>query len=500
MYEENAIVIDFASKETLIENIKSSLVCLNECDTKRIELLLAELKDDLFFYIEYPYIDNHYRDTYYSYYSAKFQTYERNCLRVHIFSENVSDNITDNDNRYLGYFIVRPLAAHPLGKSFISPKAFKNNNFVCCLCKQTVNLTGVRLSVNAFPHVVQDEETHKCAESVIWMLLSYFGTKYGSHSSLLPSDIRKQIGAVLRHRLLPSSGLTLEEITICLNSTNHNCLYYLFDNKAGSLSPLYFIVMQIYIESGMPFIVAYTDENDANGHVVLSIGHENIDFNDVYKTFSGLGDRNWHEVSEYKKNLVFIDDNFSPYVVDNCEGEIERYKPEKSGDKGINYKVRGFIVPTHKHMYMDALAAYKLVTTIFNEKITGLAASSGRRWITRLLLTSSKDFKHALLDDDYINDDYRTLFLNMLMPRFIWLCEIYDENTYKPNLHGEQVCSGLMLIDVTEVNSLSSVLAYVVDDIFYKNRETYFEPVAAIKFEKKAYMHNLKGEWNEWQS
>ena len=32
---------------------------------------------------------------------------------------------------------------------------------MCCLCKQSVNLSGIPLSVNAFPHVVQDEETHK---------------------------------------------------------------------------------------------------------------------------------------------------------------------------------------------------------------------------------------------------------------------------------------------------------------------------------------------------
>ena len=47
-----------------------------------------------------------------------------------------------------------------------------------------------------------------------------------------------------------------------LNSTNHNCLYYLFNSKTSDTSDvaLYFIAMQIYIESGMPFIVAYTME------------------------------------------------------------------------------------------------------------------------------------------------------------------------------------------------------------------------------------------------
>ena len=227
MVQNETVKIQLASKDNLCEILLSSFYFLDSIDLKRIELLLESLKDNLTFYVEYPYVDSHFRDTYYFYYSTKFHNYKRDCARVHIFSEDVTYNIKDNDERYLGYFIIRPLSNHPLGKSFISPKAFKNDDFVCCLCKQSVNLSGIPLSVNAFPHVVQDEETHKCAESVIWMLLSYFGTKYGTYNSLLPSDIRKKIGNVLKHRLLPSSGLTLEEITICLNSSNHNCLFYI---------------------------------------------------------------------------------------------------------------------------------------------------------------------------------------------------------------------------------------------------------------------------------
>lgn len=495
MIHNETVKIEKASKENLSEKLVKNLNFSETLDIQRINILLENLKDNLFFYIEYPYIDSHYRDTYYFYYSTKFRNYERNCVRIHIFSEDVTDNIKDDDERYLGYFIVRPLAKHPLGKSFISPAAFKNDSFVCCLCKQSINLVGIKLSVNAFPHVVQDEETHKCAESVIWMLLSYFGTRYGTYNSLLPSDIRKKIGTVLKHRLLPSSGLTLEEITICLNSSNHNCLFYISDSNKNSFASLSFFVMRIYIESGMPFIVAYTDEKDENGHVVLAIGHENSSFNGVFNDFSNKSDKNWHDISEYKKNLVFMDDNFSPYTIDNCEGQIKRYSSE-----GIQYRIRGFIVPTHRHMHMDALAAYKLVSTIFNDKLAGLASFPDKRWITRLLLTSSKDFKNKILHDSVICDEYRHYLLNLLMPRFIWICEIYDEQFYIPDKTDIQICSGLIIIDVTEISSLNSVIAFFLNEIQYENNGDYLKPVKAIRFEKEAYRHNLKGDWNKWQS
>lgn len=493
MTMEKTVTIFFVSNSTeLKERIRKCIAFPESYDFSRIDKLLLKLKDTLFFCIESPYIDSHYRDTYYSYYASKFQDYERTCLRVHVFSENVQDSIEDNDERYLGYFIVRPLPSHPLGRSFIAPAAFKDDGFLCCLCKQSISLTGIHLSVCAFPHVVQDEETHKCAESVVWMLLSYFGTKFCSYNTLLPSEIRRKIDSISKHRLLPSNGLTLEEITMCLNSTNHNCLYYLFDDKTSDKA-LYFIVMRIYIESGMPFIVAYTDEHDAN-HVVLAVGHEDIDFNAIHIKFTEYGDKCWHDVSAFGKQLVFMDDNFPQYVVDNCEGEIGRYKPK------VKYRVRGFIVPTHRHMHMEALGAFKLMNTIFDEKNTGLASLGNRRWITRLFLTSSKNFKHSLIDDDVIDDEHRGHFLFMLMPKFIWVCELYDERSYKPNANGVQVCSGVLVFDATEMGAVSSILAYYVENWYYENLGTYLNPIETeFLFRKKAYKHNLKGAWNEWQ-
>lgn len=493
MTKEKTVTVFFAPNSAdLKKHIKECVAFPDSYDFSRIDNLLSKLKDTLVFYIESPYIDSHYRDTYYSYYASKFQDYERTCLRVHIFLEDVMNDIEDDDERYLGYFIVRPLPLHPLGRSFIAPAAFKNDSFLCCLCKQSINFMGFHLSVCAFPHIVQDEETHKCAESVVWMLLSYFGTKFCSYNTLLPSEIRRKIDSISKHRLLPSNGLTLEEITVCLNSTNHNCLYYLFDDKTPD-KVLYFIAMRIYIESGMPFIVAYTDEHGAN-HVVLAVGHENIDFDAIHAKFTGYNDKCWHDVSAYEKQLVFMDDNFPQYVVDNSEGEISRYKPK------MNYKIRGFIVPTHRHMHMDALGAFKLMNTIFDEKNTGLASLGNERWITRLFLTSGKSFKHSLIDDNVIDDEHRGYFLSMLLPKFIWVCELYDECSYKPNANDVQVCSGILLLDATEMWTVSSVLAFYIEDWYYENLGTYLNPIKTeFLFRKKAYKHNLKGAWNKWQ-
>lgn len=167
----------------------------------------------------------------------------------------------------------------------------------------------------------------------------------------------------------------------------------------------------------------------------------------------------------------------------------------------INYKIRGFIVPTHKHMHMDALGAFKLVKTIFDEEIAGLASLGKNRWITRLFLTSSKNFKRSLIFDDHIEDEHRNHFLTMLMPKFIWVCEIYDEHSYMPNKDEEQICSGVLILDATEMGSINSVLAYYIKNWYYENKGTYLTPIKTeFSFRKKTYQHNLKGAWNKWQS
>ena len=53
--------------------------------------LLSQLKDGGSFLLEYPYIDRHYRNTYYSFHSSKFMATGRNCIRVHIFDEKSVD-------------------------------------------------------------------------------------------------------------------------------------------------------------------------------------------------------------------------------------------------------------------------------------------------------------------------------------------------------------------------------------------------------------------------
>lgn len=259
------ISFKIATKSNLIQILETKFKkssCLY--NFSRIKILIDSLKPEIQFLVEYPYTDSHYRSSFYMYYSAKYEEYERNAVRVHLFCKDLEkEKIENNDKSYLGFFIVRPLQNHPLGRTFINPKAFINDGFISCQCKMDVHLMNFSFLVSGFPHIAQDAETHSCAESSVWSLLSYFGLKYPEYRTFLPEEIIKNLTASTDDRLLPSTGLTADEIAVCLNASGQNCIIdYISDCSDSAEAQMKqsedFAIMRIYVESGMPFVEEHT--------------------------------------------------------------------------------------------------------------------------------------------------------------------------------------------------------------------------------------------------
>lgn len=444
--------------------------------------------------VEYPYIDKHYRDSYYAYHSAKLERLGRDCIRIHLFERDFSyeqffsDAYSDQLNEvYLGFFIIRPLARFPMGRSLISPRAFKNQNFVCCLTKANVCLCGQKLQAIGFPHTAQDTETHTCAESSLWSLLEYYGTKYTHYKSFLPSEILRSLSSVMSHRQMPSQGLTVQELANGLNANGHPCLIYADRNSStGDLTKRNLDLMSIYIESGIPVIVILT--NNHAGHAVIAIGHGDIDFTTIQCKFNI---KTWFDISLLRESLVLIDDNLPPYSVSSIQDPVSNY----TDPNFKNMKIASFLVPLQKHMHLEAGYCYDLVANILNNPLVGLKIIK-LKWITRLFLTGGHSFKEHILHESGLSDTLKLYLLHMTLPKFIWCCEIYERHEYKQGF-----VSGLILIDATGGNSLASVLLYWLNDAsFYHDGVSWIRRESLQNFKMKTFRHNLKGAWNKWHN
>jgi hypothetical protein len=74
--------LEFSSKTTFVDRLTDILQGPDFCSDINLDFdcisdLLDKLEDDLSYVLEYPYIDKHYRDSYYCYHSAKFEELAR---------------------------------------------------------------------------------------------------------------------------------------------------------------------------------------------------------------------------------------------------------------------------------------------------------------------------------------------------------------------------------------------------------------------------------------
>lgn len=460
---------------------------------ERIAQYLSAFRTDLWLFLEFPYIDKHYRDGYYSYHSAKHQEYSRDTIRVHVFSQRVFvRNLLNLESQpglqknYLGYFILRPLPNYPIGRSLLSPKAFRKQDFVCCLTKGRVSLFGTRLQVFGFPHVAQDYETHKCAESALWSVLEYFGTRYPEYRPVLPSEILQSLSTRTNHRLLPSIGLPLSEMTQVLLSLGHPCMtYYRKNFEPGTEA--FFSLLHIYVESGIPVLIALSSTK-GEGHAVVAIGHTipKSGFATTSASFSLTS------TDTLQAQLVFVDDNRPPYQSGSAAQPTAHY-PEPSLQ---NLQIQAFVVPLQRHMHLDALAAEKIRREILEDPTVGLKALGAQGpWLSRFFLTSSRSFKEKAQGNDVLDKAARDYLCSLALPKFIWVCELSEQRDY---LAG--ICEGLLILDATSDPSNDSVLVY-----WFRNKEMVMEdsrwvgPRELAKIRFSQYKNNLKGEWSEWE-
>lgn len=423
--------------------------------------------------IEYPYVDEYYRDTYYSFYARKHSSYNRFCFRLSFFSDDVNDqNFYDIElpGRYYGYIVLRPTPRRVIGYTFLTPAIYKINTFAVCLCERSSFVKGRKVTVNAFPFSGQDGEMNSCAEVCITMMFDYFSRRYNKYSRVLPSQIASQLTDSILDRKQPSIGIDIDTIASIMNSFNVNTrLYYKAHtdeeaNKNNHYSENEFKkLLHIYIESGFPIYIA------TETHAMLAIGRSNRLF------FSS-------------PQIITMNDSKKPYWQLQNENEIV-----------------SFVVPMPENILLDVdvLNPIKDLGVVANDYPAAGIEISETGFYNRVYLTTSRSYKSYIVNSG-LSQENKNYIVSTAMPRFIWVCETIKSTDARKVIDNIEL-SNIALFDSTDYPSEYNHIIIVKTNakllIPYDEkthmRKRAFKVVDSTE-ELHPFTNNLKGSTNNW--
>jgi hypothetical protein len=465
---------------------------------KQLQEVLNKFIDEIIVIVEYPYVDKYYRDTYYNFFSKKHTPHQRDSIRMSFFynSINLDDfvnekKIEDIQKVFLGAITIRPTSVRIIGHSFISPKILRDQSFVCCLCNEKVSIGGVELSVYGFPFCSQDNESITCAESVLLMLANYFSHKFSDYPQLLPSKINEILKVHSVERQLPSTGLTDADISFVLKELGFGTKIYP-KNIIGE--DLFKRLLYIYIESGIPVILTLENNRIGQGHAVIAMGREEV-------KDETIPDNRFVENKVYFPDLfdkiLLMNDNNTPY-------ELVDYEHPVLLDQ--SYQIYSFIVPLHYKLYSDASLFLRHFDTIIeefskNEHTKKVLSHKSRNSIIRYFLTTSRSYKNYIVKSQGVTSDFKTLFVDQSMPKFIWVAEIIEGNELASN---KQCVNTVVVLDATESGlSANLIIAFNSENAVFKNFINGEKLYSVIEINIgifNTFDNNLKGKHTKWTS
>ena len=429
----------------------------------KIMQFMQSMRSDLHVIAENKYVDRVYRDSYYEYYATKKYQYSRHCIRLSFFENSFKPNINFNDvnnikDNYLGFLVLRPLIAC-IGRNVINPKAKSGSERDCKICKVEVDTSciGIKLKAVGFPHASQDSETMTCAQTVIWEILEYYGNKYNEYRLTSQTEIANIIKTTSYERLLPSEGLTCDQLSKTLRELGFGPKIYFRNNYKEAES--YCEIIACYIESGIPLAFALTG---GPGHAVVCIGHLPVDRSEVINyLFETQQNKkhlyNWN-LAVANSTFIFNDDNYPCYQSSKLASPCAYYNDANWMKNGITH----FIAPLYNKIYLEADYAIEASKTIVDRFIPKCEDN-----VIRTFLTSSRTFREHITQCSSFSDGQKLALLQIELPKFVWVTELSTLEEFK-----DKKANSLILLDAT-----GSKVYYMLKNIIFLLSKRYIYKV-----------------------
>jgi hypothetical protein len=219
-------------------------------------------------------------------------------------------------------------------------------------------------------------------------------------------------------RLIPSKGLTIYQLS---EMFSHFGFYPEIYFRGNMPDPgIFYRVLYYYIESGIPVVAGLLDK----GHAISLFGHVS-DYSIALPTASP------GHSADYVQGWIANDDNHMPYQVVPKDGLPANRFAHSSGYKMSD--IDAFVVPLYEKIYLSAEHIEKLAAAVLNHGQYGLSRLSPgiapQDLVVRIFLTSSKSYK-CFRHSNPIPNQLDQLYLQLPMPKFVWVCEISTKSLY----------------------------------------------------------------------
>lgn len=249
--------------------------------------------------IEEPnYFDRDYLAEFSAFYSVSSRGYKNICRRLHFFSCEIKRNqlkgaaggssrqLKKLQNSYLGFIVIRPIPAAPLGRTVLTwyPEQEKNRHTPRVRNSSRnykVHIAGIELIVNGLAWQQQDTGVGACATVSLWSMLH--SSAFDDHHAIpTTADITRD--AHSKHsfgaRIFPSQGLNFYQICDAIEEQQLAPLITEGDIKReGDSKALGFSRERFsstcasYIRSGYPVLLSGNlITNGSSGHAICVVG------------------------------------------------------------------------------------------------------------------------------------------------------------------------------------------------------------------------------------
>ena len=298
-----------------------------------------------------------------------------------------------------------------------------------------------------------------CAETSIWTMLNYYGTRYPEYRTVLPSEIISEVSLSSKQRVLPTQGLDYLQKSNLLKRFGFSPRVYSREVYQDLETKRMF---HYYVESGIPLTISL------NGHSTVCIGHAkaNISISSVdSELIKSINNFSFIDSADVHNEYVIIDDNQYPY-------KLEEYDQFSIHD--TSKKLRFFTVPLYKRIFLEANAAKRIfdkVLEVLFGKLTfvyqhweSLAENKSEPIVERMFLASSRKYK-AFRIRTANNKTESAFYLGLPFPKFIWVMELTTSSYYESE---DKKVLGEIILDATasKYSNIDSIIAVRIGKIF----------------------------------